>query len=216
MKPSHLSLEALGDILPYQKAHREQRKAPPLQKKGKKKPISKKVENRSLEALKELLAKQKRMLDAEQNLSAAPFSERPNSAAILGAASLKIDKLDPSAQVHQLFAKLVDSLTHLDQNGIKATTLVLGSDAFGSSIFSGSEITITEYSTAPKMFNIQLCGNPSALAFFQDHAASLASAFESGKFSFGVHRIDTELLAKDKQPLIEKVESDQEKEEAQK
>ncbi len=100
----------------------------------------------------------------------------------------------PSAQITALFEKMTNLLTHMDDKGIKTTTIVLDGEVFSSSAFAGSQLTITEYSTAPKVFNISLAATPEALAFFAPHAQQLQTALKEGKWDFTIERFETELL----------------------
>jgi len=154
------------------------------------------------------------MADAEQLLSASlPGHAQTGGllSALASAHQIKIDKLDPSAQVMQLFDKMVDSLIFIDSQGIQETSFFLDGDPFTASVFSGSQITLTEYSSAPKVFNIQFAGNSAALSLFEAHAASLATALQDGNFNFSVHRIDTKILEPEKS-LTPQVESSLDKE----
>lgn len=173
------------------------------------KKLSKQLQDGSLHALKELLAKQKQ----NTALSAAgPFQDMlaMQQASTEPTSTLKIE---PSAQVMQLYSKLVEALIHTNHNGIQETTFFLEGDAFNSSAFQGSKITITEYSTAPKIFNIEFSADPKALSFFEAHAADLLNALQKGNFGFEVNRLDTTLLTEDEKYAIPLVERDLEKEE---
>jgi len=190
-----------------------QKPAPYSNRKNKKK-IAKELEEGALNALKDLLAKQKQKIDILHTLSAAgPFSDLQLSTG--EQSHCRIQALDPSAQVMQLFEKLASTLLILHRDGIQETTLFLDGDPFASSIFQGAKITITEYNTAPKVFNVQFFADPKALALFETHAASLLAAFQNGNFGFQINRIDTSLLTEDEAYAFPKVERDLEKEEEQ-
>lgn len=94
--------------------------------------------------------------------------------------------------VQDFFEKLVDWIEHVDSEGIKKTTLILNREP--SSIFSGTKITLTEYSSAPKIFNLQLSSSPEAVKLFQAHAQALLNAFHSKDHDFDFHRIEAHLL----------------------
>ncbi len=176
---------------------------------SKKPRLAKKLQEGSLKALKELLSQQK--TEQMQSMSAAgPFNERIQQMASIEAKA--IASIEQSAQVSQLFEKLVDTLIQIKQDGIAETTFFLDSDAFSGSIFKGAQITISEYSTAPKIFNIQFSANPATLAFFETHAAGLVTALREGNFGFGVNRLDTSLLTEDEKHAHQRVERDGEKE----
>lgn len=198
------SLISRGDAHPTLKNEKE-REPSSFGKKRFVKPLPSELEDRSLNALKELLAKQK------EETKATPAAPLPhfllNGAAFSPDASGALAAIQPSGQVHDLLAKLVDTLIHVDQNGIKETTLTLDSP-----LFAGSVLTITEYNTAPKVFNVRFSASAEALQVFHAHAASLAALFEQGKRSFTIHRIDTSLQLEERAPLIQPAEGTLDKE----
>ena len=174
-----------------------------------KKRLSKQLKEGSLNALKELLAKQKQT----PALSAAGPFQDTSAMHQLDASSSSSLKIEPSAQVMQLYSELIEALIYTNRDGIQETTFFLEGDAFSSSVFEGSKITITEYSTAPKIFNIEFAADPKALSFFEAHAADLLNALQKGNFGFEVNRLDTTLLTEDEKHAIPPVERDLEKEE---
>lgn len=165
-----------------------------------------------LTAFKKMLSKQKE----EQPLSAAgPFQPISNPQINpTGEASSSISvEMEPSVQMAHLFHELVEALIHIDHDGVKETTLFLEGDPFSSSIFEGTKIMITEYSTAPKIFNIHFMANhQNAVTILQSKISELTSAFQQGNFQFSVHRIDTSLLSEDEKHAIRRVERETEKE----
>jgi len=182
---------------------------PPTYPKGSKtKKISKEMEEGTLKALKEMLARQKQTADSQNAMSAINPFEYSSFQELSQTDPSKIEKLDPSAQVMQLYDKMVETLLFIDREGIQETTLILDGDAFSSSLFQGSQITLTEYNTAPKVFNIQFSANLESLSFFQAHAQDLLVALQKGNFGFSVHRIDTEILPEKIHPRVEREEKD--------
>ncbi|MDN3505980.1 MAG: hypothetical protein P0S96_01980 [Simkaniaceae bacterium] len=179
-------------------------------KTSRKRPLSKKLQEGSVAALKEMLAKQKQDL---QMSAAGPF-QKAFALEQTGDAATSL-KIDPSVQVMQLYHKLCERLLHIHREGIQETTLFLDGDAFSSSAFEGAKITITEYSTAPKVFNIEFSADPRALSVFEAHAADLVHSLNQGKFGFTVHRLDTTLLTEDEKHALPPVERDLEKDENQ-
>lgn len=168
------------------------------------------LENEALEALKEILSRQKQS-DNPMAMTNVPFSEKP---LVTSNQSVSIGPLEPSLQVTHLYDRLIKALIHVDNNGIQETTIVLNHEEFSSSIFSGSQVTITEFSTAPKIFNIHFQGGPQALAVFQAHAADLAKVMHQAKFGFLIGRIDASLPDDfNKKPKISKIENAMEEEE---
>ncbi|NGX47712.1 MAG: hypothetical protein K1000chlam3_01094 [Chlamydiae bacterium] len=99
-----------------------------------------------------------------------------------------------SLQVQQLFDRMVGVMTVMHASGITETTLNLDNPKFAESVFYGAQIVITEFSTAPKVFNIKLLGNQKAVNLFSTNAEDLVAAFQAGNYNFKVNRIDTGYL----------------------
>lgn len=176
-------------------------------------PFNKRTKSSSMSAVEdELLASLNELLRRQKNEEATIEGIAPSYFAPINQISASPKAIAPvqSAQISQLFNEMVDRLTYVNDKGIQQTTIELNSDNFSSSVFYGCKITITEYSTAPKIFNVQFAGTQSALAFFQPHAGSLLNALQNGHWDFGVHRLETELLSERKEQ-----ESQQEEEEGQ-
>lgn len=76
--------------------------------------------------------------------------------------------------------------------------------------FTGTRITITEYSTAPLRFNIEIATTPEGLRVLQAHQAELFRFFEEGSFDFGVERIDILLETQDPPQTHRQDKEDQE------
>lgn len=124
----------------------------------------------------------------------------------LQADALKERSIAATAQIEALFDKMVDSITHCMDLDIKETSVTLG-EGFSNSCFNGATITITEYSSAPKIFNIALSASPEALTFFQASAADLVACFQKSKFDFQVNRCEADFSSnyvKGKVPPIDK------------
>ena len=184
-------------------------------KKDRKRSISKEIQEEFLLALKAMIAKQKQLIDSQQSLSSGLLSHCPQSIQDGAEANYRIEALASSEAIHYLHEKLLEKLLFTHKNGLSETTFFLDSQLFGSSIFYGSQITISEYSTAPKIFNIHFTAHSEALSLFEAHSSDLMAAFQKGNFGFAIHRIDTSLLSEKKHLLIPKVERDLEKEEKQ-
>lgn len=163
----------------------------------------------SLQLLKKLLFNTKKEMDATHSMSAAgPFSNIASSQCV--AEKSDSTKLDPSSQVTQLYHKLLDKLIFSAKEGIEKTTFTLNSAAFRSSVFRGATVSIIEYSTAPKIFNIQFTADPKAAAFFEQHAAQLQNALNNGGHNFDVERIDISLTTEDEKYAVESILHDPE------
>lgn len=100
-----------------------------------------------------------------------------------------------SPAIAELCAKLVDMLCITHTSGLTQTTFCLQTESLRNSPLFGTKITIAEYSTAPKAFNIQICSSAQGVALCQRHLGQLMSALHEGKRTFSVHRLETELLS---------------------
>ena len=92
-------------------------------------------------------------------------------------------------------------MTVMTQSGITETSISLTSDQFSGSHFYGAEIVIREYSTAPKQFNIEVRGSAAAVAQFQGSIPYIESAFRTGNYKFGIHRLETSILRIEDEPV---------------
>ncbi len=86
-----------------------------------------------------------------------------------------------SANVYELFEKLIGLLMIEEHKGISITTVKL---SMPGSVFNNCEIKLEHFDTAPNSFNIQLLGNPSAVDLFNANYQSLVNAMTRGGFSF--------------------------------
>lgn len=109
-----------------------------------------------------------------------------------------------SYQISQLFDRMAGVMTVMELSGTTETELTLSGEEFASSVFYGARITITEYSTAPKAFNVQLSANPEAVALFQGNMPNLLANFASGNYAFRIHRLETNV---EERPLFKRKES---------
>lgn len=116
-----------------------------------------------------------------------------------------------SPAVLALFEKIAGVMTVMTQSGVTETTVSLTSNQFQGSPFFGAEIVIREYSTAPKQFNVEVRGTVEAVAQFQAHIPYMESAFRSGKYNFGIHRIETSVKKIEEEP-VSRDKKDKEKE----
>jgi hypothetical protein len=117
------------------------------------------------------------------------------------------------AQVMELFDRMAGVMTVMTLSGMTETTITLNAPQFASSVFFGAQIIIQEFSTAPKAFNIQLNGNPQAVALFQGNADDLMAAFQAGNYNFRVNRLETGYLSE--RPLFKRKEKTGEKDKDQ-
>ncbi|MBS0629841.1 MAG: hypothetical protein JSS30_06420 [Verrucomicrobia bacterium] len=99
------------------------------------------------------------------------------------------------AAVAALFERMVGVMTVMTTTGVTQTTINLDNPKYANSVFYGAQIVISEFSTAPKAYNIQLLGNQQAVTLFSNNVQELVAAFQAGNYTFKVNRIDTGYLA---------------------
>ncbi len=107
-------------------------------------------------------------------------------------------------QVQQLFDRMVGVMTVMNMSGMTETVITLNTPQFASSVFFGTQIIIQEFSTAPQAFNIELKGDPQAVALFQGNANDLMAAFQAGNYNFRINRFETGYLSD--RPLFKRKE----------
>ncbi len=113
--------------------------------------------------------------------------------------------------VQDFFEKLISWIEHINSEGIKETTIILNREP--SSIFSGTKITLTEYSSAPKIFNLHLSSSPEAAKLFQAHAQALINAIHHRDFD--IHRIDADLLSSEEFLIYRNPDNNQDQDDGQ-
>jgi hypothetical protein len=110
-----------------------------------------------------------------------------------------------NSEMLALFEKMVGQITiMLEPKGPTETTLHLTSPEYANSIFYGAQIKISEFSTAPRAYNIEFLGTPQNTAYFQKNIGSLKAAFK-GEKRFSIHDIKSSLQEADK-PLFHRKE----------
>ncbi len=110
-----------------------------------------------------------------------------------------------SAETLALFERMVSVMSILHDSGITETVIHLNTPEFAHSFLAGSQIVIREYSTAPLTYNIELVGNPQAVALFTKNLPLLKSAFQEGKHRFRVNRLES-TLSRDETPKVKRKE----------
>lgn len=96
-------------------------------------------------------------------------------------------------EILPLFFQMVGTIYVLSSRpGVTSTEINLDSPAFSSSKFYGAKIILEKYATAPDSFNIRLTGPQAAVTAFNQNIPSLWNAFQKGRFSFRIGRIDAE------------------------
>lgn len=98
-----------------------------------------------------------------------------------------------SSATVSLFYQMVGTIyVMVSPPGISRTEILLNNPSFANSRFFGSTITIEKYATAPDSLNIRLTGSQEAVLLFKEHIPSLLTAFQNGRFSFRIGRLDAE------------------------
>ncbi|NGX39493.1 MAG: hypothetical protein KR126chlam1_00822 [Chlamydiae bacterium] len=108
-------------------------------------------------------------------------------------------------QVVQLFERMVGVMTVMHESGITETTINLDNPQYANSRFFGAQIVIREFSTAPKVFNIELRGNDEATTLFSANAQELVAAFQGANYNFTVGRVDTSYLPSEMRKKAQRV-----------
>lgn len=111
-----------------------------------------------------------------------------------------------SAEIEALFEKMAGTMLLLASSKETETTLFLDTPQFDHSPFYGTRITIKEFSTAPKAFNIEIAASSVALTYLNAHKSALLAAFAKGDFNFSIGRLDTEIQQADR-PLFHRKEA---------
>lgn len=160
------------------------------------------------DSFSKLLGKKQRKLlkNEDKNLPENPIwapnlilspEKKPDLSTIL---SIKISEIESSAntpitshfpiEIEELWEKLGSACILMNLSQDKETTFILDTNT----LFSGMRITIKEYSTAPKIFNIELAPTSSAaLSLIASHVPQLLNRFRQESFDFSVNDIIPEL-----------------------
>lgn len=128
--------------------------------------------------------------------AAVPFAARGTEPLFSNpAAAVKV--LPP--EIEALFEKMASAMIVMCSPGETETTIILD---------NGTRITIHEFSTAPKAFNVEIAAHhPHALAVIDAHKQELLSAFHEGNFNFSIHRFETQLQQSEDRPVLHRKES---------
>lgn len=95
-----------------------------------------------------------------------------------------------------LLDKMCSEMLIMTSESSSKTILVLETKEFANSPFYGAELTLEEFSTAPKVFNISIRASTPAVTLIQTHLAGFMQLLQERNFSFGVNRIDTSISTK--------------------
>jgi hypothetical protein len=115
-----------------------------------------------------------------------------------------------SSEIAIIFEKMAASMIVMSSSGEIETTLFLDNPA---SIFYGTKITIREFSTAPKAFNVEITSFTPAINAIESGRNDLLSAFQNGNFNFSIHRFETFIHSEERPVLHRKGSSDDDNQE---
>lgn len=154
------------------------------------------------------------MIAEEEECKESPIlaAEIPYSTPLMAAnavaadAALASSSVTLSAAIEAVFEKMASCMIVMTTSHETETTLLLDNPQFASSALFGTQITIREFSTAPKAFNIEIISNPAAVAMIEGSKNALLSAFQKGDFNFTVHRLETHFQSEDR-PVFHRKES---------
>jgi len=108
-----------------------------------------------------------------------PTFENPIPAVASAAEVPAYSKLSP--EVHELFEKMGGVMLIQQDKGITTTTMNIN---MPGSVFNGTQVVLSQYSTAPNSFNIQLIGNPESVKLFSQNLDGLKESFRQANFNF--------------------------------
>ena len=95
----------------------------------------------------------------------------------------------------------------MTSEGSTKTTLILNNDLFESTLLENAEITIEEFSSAPKIFNVTISAGPRGIEMVRSQMEEFLKLFQEKKFGFSINRIDTEIASS--KPLFSRKELDE-------
>ena len=110
----------------------------------------------------------------------------------------------PPVEIEALIETMTSCMEVMTHSSEQHTTFVLDTPKFASSCLFGTRLTITEFSTAPKAFNVEILAHPEALQLIQAHTPVLLAAVAQGHYPFTLHRFETSLHSKEKRFLKRK------------
>jgi hypothetical protein len=113
-----------------------------------------------------------------------------------------------SVDLEAAFEKMASAMILMTASGDRETTLFLDGAHFSNSCLFGTQITIREFSTAPKAFNIEILSNAQGAAMIDAGKSALLLSFQKGHFQFTVHRLETLIQQGEDRPVLHRKESD--------
>lgn len=124
----------------------------------------------------------------------------------ISAFSVAVRNMLPSAEIEAIFEKMASQMIVMQSSGEVETTMFLDDSRFASSIFFGTKITIREFNTAPKVFNVEIASSTQGRLAIEASKNDLLAAFQNGNFNFSIHRLDTQIQNEDR-PVLHRNEN---------
>ncbi|MCX6990544.1 MAG: hypothetical protein NTX49_05715 [Chlamydiae bacterium] len=123
-----------------------------------------------------------------------------------------IDSIAPtsppiSEQVYALMECVGSEMIVMTSESSTKTTLILDNKLFNNTLLESAEITIEEFSSAPKIFNVTISAGPKGVEMVRTHMEEFLKLFQEKKFGFSINRIDTEISSA--KPLFSRKELDE-------
>ncbi len=106
-------------------------------------------------------------------------------------------------EIEAIFEKMASSMIVMSSSEETETTLFLDNPA---SLFYGTKVTIREFSTAPKAFNVEITSFTPMVNVIESSKNDLLSAFQHGNFNFSIHRLETS-IHREERPVLHRKES---------
>ena len=173
---------------------RKERDAPTLLKK-----LLHLCKKRISSELKEV--KGRRKLEEEEDssifLTVEPLSPflRHETHARGSSAPSSVSSITPETQ--KIFDKMCSEMVIMHTKASCKTTLILRSLSLRNSPLYGSKVTIEEFSTAPKLFNVTIQTKAPVMEAVNAQMAGFMNFLHSKELAFGINRMETVLLSEE-------------------
>ena len=111
-----------------------------------------------------------------------------------------------SQETLKIFDKMCSEMTIMHTEACTKTTITLRSLTLRNSPLYGSKITIEEFNTAPKLFNVTIQTKAPVMEAVQVQMAGFMNFIRNKELAFGINRLDTVLLSEEDSLYKEKEE----------
>ncbi|NDD58665.1 MAG: hypothetical protein EBZ47_05335 [Chlamydiae bacterium] len=128
------------------------------------------------------------------SLATAPYLPTPSLVSSPAALAITSAPITPSIKaLDELFEKMASSMILMNSDGVQTTKVFLSEESLSNPMWKDLEITIEEYNTAPKIFNVKITAPAQIIEQFNLHIAEFIRLFQERKFGFSINRIDMEI-----------------------